>query len=64
MGDFDYLKFQEDRVLESWGIFKNTGDIFDAMELMEDFEMLDRLLKEDNRKLESLLKDENNKELE
>lgn len=44
MGDFEDIKFQESRVMESWGIFKNTGDIYDAMEMISDFETLDMLV--------------------
>ena len=40
------IKLQENKVLESWEIFRITGDVFDAMELMADLRELD-LLNED-----------------
>ena len=46
----DYLgivELKKDDVLQSWEIFKSTGDIYDAMELMHDFRALDLLLEGD-----------------
>ena len=42
------IKFQEKEVLKSWEIFKISGDIFDAMELMKDLKTLDLLIKEES----------------
>ena len=53
MGSFNYIKFQEGRFLESWEIFKMTGDIFDAMEFMSDLRDYDLLKQhEDHVELE------------
>ena len=42
------LEFQKRRTLESWEIFKITGEICDAMEMMDDLRCLDAILEEDS----------------
>ena len=41
------VKLQESAALESWRIFKITGDIYDAMEFMRDIQILDKLLEDE-----------------
>ena len=44
MEELEYARTPQERLFESWEIFKTTGDIYDAMEFLHDFEALNNAL--------------------